>query len=317
MIERLTELLQAYFIDLSPELLANLISSLLIILVLWIGRYFAMRFIQQRFHERPRTLYNWRKSAEYAFLVLGILFVGRIWLAGLQSLVTYLGLVSAGLAIALQDLIINLAAWVTIIWRRPLQVGDRIQIGDHAGDVIDIRIFEFSLLEVGNRINAEQSTGRIIHIPNSTIFRDVLANYSQGLPYIWHEIPILVTFESDWEKAKALLGEILVANAPTVDQRAIRRSQQAGQRFVISYGHFEPIIYTSVESSGVLLTLRYLVAPRQRRMSEQVLWEAILRAFAQHWDIDFAYETQREFIHWREGKKPPTTPPKSSDTAAT
>jgi small-conductance mechanosensitive channel len=77
------------------------------------------------------------------------------------SVVTYLGLVSAALVIALQDPITNFVGWVFIISRRPFEIEDRIQIGEDAGDVIDIRFFQFSLNEIGNWVDADQSTGRI------------------------------------------------------------------------------------------------------------------------------------------------------------
>jgi small-conductance mechanosensitive channel len=241
---------------------------------------------------------------EYASVVLGILLVGRLWLTGIGTLVTYLGLVSAGIAIALQDLIVALAGWMFIVWRRPFVVGDRIEIEEHAGDVIDIRLFSFSMLEIGRRINAEQSTGRIVHVPNGKIFSQVLTNMHQGFPYIWNEIPVMVTFESDWEKAKAILVNIINDLAPDVAD-ALRAARRSGQRFVISYANVSPTVYTSVADSGVVLTLRYMVDPRKRRGSEQDIWEATLRAFSHHWDIDLAYPTQREYLHFEERKRPP------------
>ena len=67
------------------------------------------------------------------------------------------------------------------------------------------RIFMFTLMEIGNWVDADQSTGRVIHIPNGKVFKEVLANYSKGFQYIWNEIPVLVTFESNWKKAKEIL----------------------------------------------------------------------------------------------------------------
>ena len=92
--------------------------------------------------------------------------------------------------------------------RKPFKVGDRIEIDQITGDVIDIRIFQFSVVEVGNWIDADQSTGRIVQVPNSKVLREALANYQIGFEYIWHEIPVLITFESDWKKAKGLLQKI-------------------------------------------------------------------------------------------------------------
>lgn len=190
---------------------------------------------------------------------------------------TFLGLASAGLAIALRDPVINLAGWAFILWRRPFDVGDRIQIGEHAGDVIDVRIFQFTLMEIGNWVAADQSTGRIIHVPNGRIFSEVLANYSKGFQYIWNEIPVLVTFESDWEKAKALLQEIADRHAAHLSQSAEERVRRAASRFMIKYSQLTPTVYTQVEASGVLLTIRYLCEPRWRRSSAHAIWEDVLR----------------------------------------
>ena len=95
---------------------------------------------------------------------------------GLRSLGTFLGLLSAGLAIALKDVVASMAGWIFILWRRPFQLGDRIQIGDRAGDVVDLRLFQFTLLEIGNWVDADQSTGRSIHVPNGAVFTEPLFN---------------------------------------------------------------------------------------------------------------------------------------------
>ena len=308
MIEQISQALNDLFstlnIDLENSFQRNLLYSLLIVLLLWLLRWLVLRFIHKRYADNTRTLYNLRKTIEYASVALGVLLVGRLWLEGIGTLVTYLGLLSAGIAIALQDLIVALAGWLFIVWRRPFVVGDRIEIAGKMGDVIDIRLFSFSMLEIGRRIDAEQSTGRIIHVPNGKIFSEVLTNMHQGFPYIWNEIAVMVTFESDWEKAKAILVNIINELAPDVSE-ALRKARRSGQRFVISYSNVSPTVYTKVADSGVVLTLRYMVDPRKRRNSEQEIWEATLRAFKLHWDIDFAYPTQREYLHFEERKRPP------------
>lgn len=303
------DLLQEYFnLNVGVELLTRILQTIFILLILWALRGIGYRLVHRQFGKNPRMLYNWRKVVQYVTVIVGIILVGRIWLAGVDTLVTYLGLVSAGIAIALQDPIMSIAGWVFIVWRRPFSVGDRIEIDGFMGDVIDIRVFAFSLLEVGNRIDAEQSTGRIIHIPNGLVLKEPLVNTHQGYPFIWNEIPVMVTFESDWEKAKAILTNIIQELAPDISE-GIRQYEKRPDRFVISYGSLAPIIYTRVADSGVLLTMRYLVDPRRKRGSENEIWEAILHAFRLHEDIDFAYPTQREFLHFQEGKKPyaPTT----------
>jgi small-conductance mechanosensitive channel len=293
---------------LGPNVETKLLNTALIILGLWLLRLLALLLIDHRTDD-VRLRYRWRKTLGYLTALIGVFAVGRLWLKGFQSLATFLGLASAGLAIALRDPLINLVGWAFILWRRPFEVGDRIQIGGHAGDVIDVRIFQFTLLEIRGWVAADQSTGRIVHVPNSQVFSETLTNYHKGLGYIWNEIPVLVTFESDWQKAKAILQEIARRHAAHLTQAAQESIRQAAKRFMIAYPTLTPTVYTRVEASGVLLTIRHLCEPRRRRTAEQTLWEEILRAFAQHPDINFAYPTRRFVTGRPAGAQPPVVPP--------
>ena len=225
-----------------------------------------------------------------------------MWLGMFRDTATYLGLLSAGLAIALQSLIVNFAGWLFIMWRQPFQVGDRIEIGEHCGDVLDIRIFQSVLMEVGNWVDADQSTGRIIYVPNGHVFSQTVASYSQGFHYIWNEIPVLVTFESNWEKAKYILTKIGNEHSSHLSESAHQHVKKASRNYMLYYSNLTPIVYTDVKDSGVMLTIRYLCEPKYRRDTAQDIWEDILRAFAASDDIDFAYPTQRVYFNRAEGK---------------
>ncbi len=166
----------------------------------------------------------------------------------------------------------------------------------------DLRLFQFTLLEVGNWVDAEQSTGRMIHVPNGMVLTHPLANYTTGFEHIWDEIPVLITFESNWRKAKDLLGKIAVEHAQDLTEEARRRVQEASRRFLIFYSKLTPVVYTSVRDHGVLLTIRYMSLPRERRGKQEIMWEAILTAFGQCDDIDLAYPTTRFYHNLAEGK---------------
>ena len=286
---------------LEGELINNVLTSLVTVILLWVLQHLIIWLIQRRVSS-TRRFYRLRKVITYTVVSIGIVLIGRIWLEGLTSLATFFGLLSAGVAIALADLVTGLAGWVFIIVRRPFEVGDRIEIGEHRGDVIDLRPFAFSLMEIGNWVDADQSTGRIIHVPNGRVFKDHLGNYTQGFDYIWHELPVMVTFESDWEKAKAILNEVVVENAEQLSDSAARRVRMAARRYYILFSKLTPIVYTSVEDSGVVLTMRFLCQARRRRGTSQTIWEAVLREFAKHDDIDLAYPTQRMYNNRLEGK---------------
>jgi len=286
---------------LSQAIQVNLIQSILTFLLIGLFLFFLKKFIWKQ-SGNIQTRYTSYKIASYITYALGLMIVLRIWITGTQSIVTYLGLLSAGIAIALQDLIGNLAGWVFIWMRRPFKMGQRVQVASAIGDVIDIGLLQFSLLEVGNWIDAEQSTGRIIHIPNKHVLTTVTANYMTGFEHIWDEIPVLITFESDWEKAKSILTEIIENQAIDVLKSAKKSIEASSHQYMIKYSTLTPIVYTDVRDSGVLLTLRYLCLPKSRRGARQDIWENILRAFSKHQDIDLAYPTKRVFNHLTEGK---------------
>jgi small-conductance mechanosensitive channel len=253
-----------------------------------------MGFVQRHVEAQP-VRYRWSKSTAYgAFLVAGLILL-QVWFTAIQSLGTFLGLLSAGLAIALKDLVADLAGWFFILWRRPFELGDRIEVAGLKGDVVDRTIFQITIMEVGNWIDADQSTGRLIHIPNSLIFTHPVANYVAGFPYLWNELKVGVTFESDWKKAKAILEDLskdLVVELKKEEAAARRRDDD---RFLIRYRKLTPIVYTSVADSGILLTLRYICGPRERRGTGAVIWERILERFAAEPDIQFA-PTQRTIV---------------------
>ena len=295
------QFLQNYF-GLSPEVQTKIFESLFVILVIIIIQRLIKRFLLRKISD-IKIKYQWQKISLYIAVFLIILFLINTWLNIFGSVATFLGLISAGIAIALKDPLVNMVAWLFILIRQPFKVGDRIQIGDIAGDVIDIRLFQFSLNEIGNWVDAEQSTGRIIHIPNGKVFTDAQSNYTAGFEYIWHEIPVLLTFESNWKKAKKILTEVVTDHGVKLSQEAEKQIKAAARTFLIFYNKLTPIVYTTVKDSGVLLTLRYMCNPRERRSMEEIMWEDILNKFAECDDIDFAYPTQRFYNNSTEGKQ--------------
>lgn len=284
-----------------PQLQNRVLYSLLTIALLILLRWLVLRLVYRR-SEDVRFRYHARKMATYVSVAAGLLVIGLIWSSVLRDFGTIVGLLSAGLAIALKDLVASVAGWVYLMWRRPFEVGDRVQIGEHAGDVIDIRLFRFSLMEIGNWVGADQSTGRVIHIPNSLILSNMIANYSKGFMYIWNELPVLVTFESDWKKAKGILQEIADRHSTHLSEAAADSVRKASQRAMVIYSVLTPKVWTKVDDSGVLLTIRYLCEPRRRRSSAEEIWEDVLTAFGECDDIDFAYPTMRRYINPDEGK---------------
>jgi small-conductance mechanosensitive channel len=283
---------------LSPILQDRLLATLLIVGGLWLVQRLVLALAYRRAHD-PWVRYRWRKTISYLALLVGLVLIGRIWVERVGSLATFLGLFSAGLAIALKDIVANLAGWAFIVWSHPFDIGDRVQIGPHAGDVIDLHLFQFTLNEIGNWVDADQSTGRIIHVPNGRVLSDPVANYDKGFRYIWSEIPVTVTFESDWKKAKEILEAIAVRHAEQLTEQVERELLEASRRYLIAYTKLTPIVYVRVADHGIRLTVRYLIRSRFRRGSENAIWQDVLDAFDAVPDIEFAYPTTRQVVRDR------------------
>ena len=271
---------------------AKIIATILAFILFFVIKKLILRIVYNA-TENVKTRYQWHKITSYISFSLISIIIANIWLEGIESIATYLGLVSAGIAIALKEPLTNLTGWLYIIWRSPFDVGDRIQLGQETGDVIDTNLFNFTLMEIGNWVDADEHTGRLIHVPNGLIFTATLANYGKGFKYIWNEMPVLVTFESDWRKAKKILVKIVHDNSILQTKSAEKKFNEATKRFMLRKPDLEPTVITKVEDSGVELTLRYLCRPTHRRETEHKIWEQILDKFDQHEDIEFAYPTQR------------------------
>lgn len=276
----------------SPQLSTKIAITVVVIIVLWLLRMIIARIINRNI-EGTRQRYRWRKNSSYATGFLGLLVIGVIWFEGLQEIGTFFGLLSAGLAIALREPVTDFAGWIFITLRKPFDVGDRIEIGDVKGDIIDIRIFKFTVLEIGNWVQADQSTGRVVHVPNHEVFSEPLANYTSDFEFIWNEMEVLVTFESDWKKAKEMLQKIADEHMEDFIEHAQTQVRQANKSYLVHYEYLTPIVYTNVKESGINLTIRHLCNPRKRRSIGQSMWEDILDQFNQTDEIDFAYPTMR------------------------
>lgn len=287
-------------IGISPANQRKIMISVAIIFIVWLLRFLLLKLVWRQ-TEDPRIRYQWKRSIGLALSLISIVLISSVWISAFARFGAFLGLFTAGLAIALKDPLTNIAGWLFINTRKPFSVGDRIQIGENIGDVIDIRLFQFAILEIGNWVQADQSTGRIIHIPNGTVFLTPQANYNKGFQYIWNEIPVLVTFESNWEHAKAFMEKIINKHAEHLTRTVGKQIKEATKKYLITYIDLTPVVYTSVKDSGVLLTIRYLCDARKRRTSEHDIWEDILKEFAKNKDIEFAYPTTRFFNQHLEG----------------
>lgn len=288
------ELLGAFFAgwELLSAPIQNGLESVAVVITCLLARVLILKIVRRRIHD-SRTLYSWRKGSQYAFTIIAITMIASIWFRGVNDVATFLGLLSAGVAVALKDPLSNIVGWAFILWQRPFSVGDRVEIQNVIGDVVDQRFFTFTMLEVGHWNHGEQSTGRVLHVPNSHVFASHLYNYTEPFEFIWDEIAVVLTFESDWRRAKKELATIANAHAEDIIPLAEKQLAITSKRTLITYANLSPIVYTSVVDAGVKLTVRYLTPTRRRRGAHNNMWEDILDLLAANDSMELAYYTQR------------------------
>lgn len=281
------------------KLFDSLLAIVFFILLRWILTRIFLRFP----HEKKKE-FLWRKTATYCSATVLMLLLAVVWLRGFSSVSTYLGLVSAGLAVALKDPLTNIAGWLFIVIRKPFQTGDRVQIGEYAGDVIDIDIFQFTLMESGiSGVYKDFRTGRLVKISNSTVFTEPQVNFTKGwFEYVWNAVEVHITLESNWKKARSILEDVAAAESQERGKKAKESIGEASEKFMVLDMDLESRVFTGVNENGVVLTAVYLCDPRHRRLSSSNVWEQLLEKFSGEDDIAFAYVTQRSFSNITEGK---------------
>lgn len=263
---------------------------------------FLRRLINKTVHDLKRR-HRLRKITTYASFFILILAFLQIWTSKLPSFTTIASFASAGLVLALHESVLCFAGWVLLMIKKPYEIGERIEIQQIKGDVIDIGIFHTVMIEVGNWVDADQSTGRIVNVPNSSAFRHPVYNYTKEFRYIWNEISILVTFESDWKKARELVLEASQENAEEIQERVKNMIERMSHHYMVHYSKLTPNVYTKIEASGVKLTLRYLTDAKRRRTTEDMLYCKILDAIANCPSVSLAYPTQRFYTLQGENPK--------------
>lgn len=238
-----------------------------------------------------KSAYRYRKTVGILFYLILALAVFRIWIEDPQALLVSYGIVAAGATIALQDLIKNIAGGIVILANNLFRVGDRIQIQETMGDVIDVGLFNTTILEIQNWVKGDLTTGRIVSIPNGIFLSKQAVNYTRDHEFIWDEMMIPVTFQSDWKKASKLLKDIAKRRTKDDIVLADKQLKRLARKFYISERETMPQVFTKVTDNWVELHLRYITGARERRMQQTLIYNSILTVFGNHEDIQIASTT--------------------------
>lgn len=234
-----------------------------------------------------------RKATTYAGGAIVLLAAVALVVGRIGQFATILGLLGAGMAIALRDIGTSMAGWVYITTRPGFGPGSRAEIGGVEGEVIDVGILNTTLLEVGNLVHGRQSSGRLATIPNSKFLTEHCFFSPSFAPFNWQEIQFLLTYESDWRRGVEVLEEIAREVDAALDLDFGPSFRELERRYAFKIGPTTPIVYVTAADSGVLLTLRHLSHIRQRRGARNRITRAMLEAVEREPSLEFAYPTTR------------------------
>lgn len=211
--------------------------------------------------------------------IIQILIIYLIWENNIKNAMTLISFVSAAITLSLKDYILNLFAGFYIKLYKPFKLEDRIEIKGQKGDVINLGALFFELLEISDNYG-HQSTGVVSIIPNSIIFTETVKNMNKGFKYIWDEIKVQISLDSDVILAKKTLYKIInnidvIKNIPTKMKNELKNNTS----YRMYYNKYEPMIYTEVKDKHIELNIRFLINPKKARLVESYIWNEVLKEY--------------------------------------
>ena len=256
-----------------------IIISIIIITVITLIRHILFKIsLKKNLNAKEKYMYN-KKGSAIATVTICIL-LALLWIDYLKNFITFITFISTAITLSLKDFIFNFFSGIYIKTSKIFSLEDRIEVNGLKGDVVNINKTGFDLLEIGDRVNGEQSTGRIVHVPNSIVFTYPVKNYVKAFKYIWDEIKINIPLDSDVYKVKKELYKIIKRNSAVrnIPNKMESEVNDASTDYRIYFNNLDPIIYIEIVDSHIELYLRFLVHPKKKRTVENSIWLDILKS---------------------------------------
>jgi small-conductance mechanosensitive channel len=258
----------------SLQLSVKLAFAVLGILLIY-AAFRLLETILPRHFQQADARYHVRKFVVFVGYIVAALFLVILFEDRLGQLSLALGVAGAAVVVALQDVIASLAGWLAIGFSKLYKVGDRIQIGETKGDVIDISFLRTTLLETGNWVSKDLYNGRIARIPNSLILKGPVFNYTHGFRFVWDEIKVPLTAQSDHRFAREMLLRVAEETVAHFLIEAGSAWKQITDNFRITNPRLEPIVALVVNGGCLEFTVSYIVDYTERTVMKDRLFTKI------------------------------------------
>lgn len=276
---------------LPPQIKALLASSIIhklgiillgIIIILFINSL--IRKALNRSIKDTDRKYKARKAVNmiaYLFMVAVVLFV---YSDQLGNIGVALGVAGAGIAFALQEVIVSIAGWLTILVSGQVGVGQRVKIGEVYGDIIDIGVLNTTIMEMGDWVEGDLYNGRIVTISNSFVYKEQVHNYSAEYPFLWDEVHVPIRTESDFIFARELFVKVINEVCADYADASKKQWRSLTNKYRVEDARVEPMVTLKFDENWITFTLRYVVDFQKRRTTKDEIYTRLLEEFKKHSD---------------------------------
>lgn len=213
-----------------------------------------------------------------------------IWV-DLQVFLLGISFIAASIVITAGDIFRNLFGGVFILVSKIYDVGDRIEIGSKCGDVIDIDLFYTTLLEIKEWVAGDQATGRLTIVPNGQVLSGVVNNYTKDHEFIWDEIHLPITYDSDWKLAHDAFLRVVKKQTGEVEKHAGVEMEGLARKYYMTKRDTEPAIFLTLTDNWVMFNIRYITPARKRRAMADSLSRLLLEEIGKSKKIKVASTT--------------------------
>jgi small-conductance mechanosensitive channel len=251
------------------------IIALVVMLVLLVAIRLVKKTLTRYVNDKDHR-YRSRKMVNFVGYILAILAIVVVFSDSLGGIGVTLGVAGAGIAFALQEVIVSFAGWIALASGNLFKTGDRVEFGGIKGDVIDIGVLRSTIMETGGWVDGDLYNGRIVIVSNSAVFKEPIYNYSSDFPFLWDEIKVPIRYESDFKLARKILSEVAEELLGDYAKGAKQSWQTVVRKYLIEDAQIAPMVSISGDDSCVTFTVRYIVDFKRRRGTKDRLWETLI-----------------------------------------